>query len=226
MDGSAMDAAHRNLERLRPLLDRLTTAVAAGDAAEFEHLLDDLVHARRKDLFAELRRLTSQVRRALESFQCDARLADLAEKEVPDARHRLQHVLKLTDDAAHQTMDLIERCGPLVDMLATGPGKRPVGAKEAAAAVVSLRRNLSEMHLAQGYQDLTGQIVRGVITLVDEVESALSGLLRLVGESLGPASAKVTAPDTGHGPVVPGVDHGAAVQSQQDVDALLSGLGL
>ena len=221
-----MDAAQRNLERLRPLLDRLTTAVAAGDAAEFEHLLDDLVHARRKDLFAELRRLTGQVRKALEAFQCDARLANLAEKEVPDARQRLQHVLTLTDDAAHQTMDLIERCGPLVDILASSPGKRPASAKEAAAAVVSLRRNLSEMLLAQGYQDLTGQIIRNVITLVDEVETALSTLVQLAGEGVDAAEPAALASGQGFGPIVPGINHGAAVQSQQDVDALLSGLGL
>ena len=61
------------MQRLRPLLERLTAAVAADDAPEFERVLDDLVHARRKELFSELRRLTSQVRSALETFQLDAR---------------------------------------------------------------------------------------------------------------------------------------------------------
>ena len=221
-----MDAAQRNLERLRPLLDRLTAAVATGDAAEFEHLLDDLVHARRKDLFAELRRLTSRVRTALDSIQCDSRLSKLAEHEVPDARQRLRHVLKLTSDAAHQTMDLIERSGPLVDLLANVPGKRPVGAKEAAAAVVSLRSNLSEMLLAQGFQDLSGQIISSVIALVDEVETALSTLVQLAGEPYEAKPQAVVAAVNGFGPAVPGIDRGPAVQSQQDVDALLSGLGL
>ncbi len=36
-----------------------------------------------------------------------------AEQDVPDARQRLVHVLELTDDAAHQTMELIERAMPL-----------------------------------------------------------------------------------------------------------------
>ncbi len=46
-----MPATQRNLQRLRPLLQRLTAAVSAGDGPEFEQVLDDLVHARRKDLF-------------------------------------------------------------------------------------------------------------------------------------------------------------------------------
>jgi chemotaxis regulatin CheY-phosphate phosphatase CheZ len=29
-----------------------------------------------------------------------------------------------------------------------------------------------------------------------------------------------------HGPVVPGVEHGQVVNGQQDVDAMLSGLGM
>jgi chemotaxis protein CheZ len=219
----------RNLERLRPLLDRLTASVAAGDAHEFERVLDDLVHARRKDLFSELRRLTTHARSALEAFGANARFADLAEKEVPDARERLRHVLKLTDDAAHQTMDLIDNCGPLVDVIVgpAGATEAPADRQAVLKAANQLRRNLSDMLLAQGYQDLTGQIVRGVVTLVDEIETVLTRLAEVAGDVGGePGPAKVTVSSNGFGPVVPGVDHGAAVSNQQDVDALLDGLGL
>jgi chemotaxis protein CheZ len=219
-----MTDTQRNLERLRPLLDRLTAAVSAGDAPEFERVLDDLVHGRRKDLFAELRRLTARVRQALESFQLNARFSELAEKDVPDARQRLVHVMKLTDDAAHQTMDLIERATPLVTTLVS------TAADPTAAAVVAastqLRSHLSDVYLAQGYQDLTGQIVRGVIKLVDEVEGTLAGLMRIAGDAAKGDTTTVPLTVTGFGPVVPGVDHGAALGNQQDVDALLSDLGL
>lgn len=218
-----MSSSARNLQRLRPLLERLTAAVAADDAPEFERVLDDLVHARRKELFSELRRLTSQVRSALESFQLDARFATLTQTEIPNARQRLQHVMKLTDDAAHQTLDLIERSLPLVNVLAGPPDLQT---PDMVAAANTLRGNLSNMLLAQGYQDLTGQIVRGVITLVSEVETALGDLGRLAGEVPAPAASFGTTNVNGHGPVVPGVDHGAAVNDQHDVDALLLGLGL
>lgn len=221
--------SRRNLERLRPLLDRLTDAVAAGDGPEFERVLDDLVHARRKDLFSELRKLSSRTRSALEAFGNNARFTHLAEKEVPDARERLRHVMKLTDDAAHQTMDLIDHCGPLINVI-VGPAaadQPPADRAAVLAAAAQLRRNLSDMLLAQGYQDLTGQIVRGVVTLVDEIELVLSRLAEVAGNvDSDTRTVKVAVLSNGFGPVVPGVDHGAAVKNQQDVDALLDDLGL
>jgi len=218
-----MDTAQRNLERLRPLIVRLTAAVAANDASQLERLLDDLGEARRKDLVSELRRLTLQVRSALETFQFDERFAAFAGKDMPHARQRLAHVMTLTDEAAHQTMGLIEQSGPLVDVLVashTSPGP------ELSSAAAQLRRNLSEMLLAQGYQDLTGQIVRSVIKLVGEVEEALSGLTGLTEGTPTQAADAPAFNANGYGPVVPGVEHGSAVGSQHDVDALLSGLGL
>ena len=219
-----MNAGQRNVERLRPLIARLTAAAAANDAGELERVLDDLVHAHRRDLFAELKRLTTRVQSALEVFGLDARFAAFAETDMPDARQRLTHVMTLTDDAAHRTLGLIERCTPLVDELigAASP------AADVSATAAQLRRNLSDMLLAQGYQDLTGQILRGVITLVDEVETALSSLIGLSGdesEEAAPPAGRRANPN-GYGPVVPGVAHGVTVANQHDVDALLSGLGL
>jgi chemotaxis protein CheZ len=219
-----MTDTQRNLERLRPLLNRLTAAVSAGDAPEFERVLDDLVHGRRKDLFAELRRLTARVRQALESFQLNARFSELAEKDVPDARQRLVHVMKLTDDAAHRTMDLIERATPLVTTLVSTAADPT--APMVVDASTQLRAHLSDVYLAQGYQDLTGQIVRGVIKLVEEVEATLASLMRIAGEATEMRTNPLPVAVNGYGPIVPGVDHGAALGNQQDVDALLSDLGL
>src|SRR5580692_6181902 len=194
----SMADTKRNLERLRPLLDRLTAAVSAGDAPEFERVLDDLVHGRRKDLFAELRRLTARVRQALESFQLNARFSELAEKDVPDARQRLVHVMKLTDDAAHRTMDLIERATPLVSTLVAAAAEPT--APIVVAASTKLRSHLSDVHLAQGYQDLSGQIVRGVIKLVDEVEATLASLMRIAGEATERCMNTVPDAVNGYGP--------------------------
>src|SRR5580704_15625160 len=194
----SMTDTKRNLERLRPLLERLTAAVSAGDAPEFERVLDDLVHGRRKDLFAELRRLTARVRQALESFQLNARFSELAEKDVPDARQRLVHVMKLTDDAAHRTMDLIERATPLVTTLASKAADPT--APTVVAASTQLRSHLSDIYLAQGYQDLTGQIVRGVIKLVDEVEATLASLMRIAGEATDMRTNTAPAAINGYGP--------------------------
>ena len=93
--------------------------------------------------------------------------------------------------------------------------------------MAAVRSNLAEVLLAQGYQDLSGQIIRGVMTLVDELQEALGELVRIAGPVEDAASCSSESGSVrGHGPVVPGIDHGQAVSGQQDVDALLSDLGM
>jgi chemotaxis protein CheZ len=191
-------------------------------------------------LETELRRLTDDLQTALEDFRNDSRLAQLAEHEVPDARVRLQHVLKLTDDAAHQTLDLVEQSVPLAERttLAVRAMQQTQHAQLDPAIVAQfltttgqdmdrLRSNLSSMLLAQGYQDLSGQILRGVMKLVDELERTLARLLTLTCRGTPTASVAAkknsTAPS---GPAIPGLANGAAVSAQNDVDDLLTGLGL
>lgn len=201
------------------------------------------------DLLAELRDLTLNLRGALERFRLDARLVDLAEKEMPDARQRLAHVLTLTDSAAHRTLDLVEQSGPPAERVAREAAAlheqwtRFRGGGIGVAEYVELlermdrflvsartdselvRANLAEVLLAQGYQDLTGQIIRGVMNLVAEVESALVELTRLAHAADETAERPARPQSNGCGPAVPGVDSPAEVVSgQQDVDALLSGL--
>jgi len=90
-----------------------------------------------------------------------------------------------------------------------------------------VRNNLNEVVMAQGYQDLSGQIIRGVMKLVSELEVALVELVRLSKSGGGkPRAVAEEEVQRGYGPVVPGVSHGPAVSDQEDVDALLSGLGM
>ncbi len=228
----------------------LAGALAAGDDVRFLEELDALVQRRELALFGELRKLTSDLQSALDRFKLDPRLLTLAEKEVPDARHRLDHVLKLTDEAAHRTLDLVEQAAPLAERTAREAADivelwqrfraRSIAVDEFQRMVErmdvfldatrkdmdTVRSNLSEVLLAQGFQDLSGQIIRGVMKLVTELEVALADLIRL--SRAGPRSGQPLSDEThrGFGPAVPGVDHGPAVSGQDDVDALLSGLGM
>lgn len=233
----------------------LAGALAAGNEPLFLEELDRLIERRERNLFGELRKLTTDLQSALMRFSIDSRLVDLAEKEVPDARLRLDHVLKLTDEAAHRTMDLVEQSGPLAERTARQaediiePWRRfrsrsiavdefrdmiqrmDVFLESARTDMGKVRGNLAEVLLAQGYQDLSGQIIRGVMKLVGELETALVELVRLSKSGPGAERAKSTRPVSdetrrGFGPAVPGVAHGPAVSGQQDVDALLSGLGM
>ena len=229
----------------------LAGALAAGDERRFFSELDSLVQRREFALFGELQKLTNDLQGALQRFRIDSRLVDLAEKEVPDARHRLDHVLKLTDEAAHKTMDLVEQSGPLAERTARQADEIVVLWKRFRGRDIDLagfrdmlvrmdaflesartdmdqvRNNLNEVVMAQGYQDLSGQIIRGVMKLVSELEVALVELVRLSKSGGGkPRAVAEEEVQRGYGPVVPGVSHGPAVSDQEDVDALLSGLGM
>jgi chemotaxis protein CheZ len=96
----------------------------------------------------------------------------------------------------------------------------------ASADMNKVRENLSQVLVAQEYQDLSGQIIRGVMKLVTELEIALADLVRLA--QTGVRGARRVSDETrrGFGPPIPGIDSGRAVSGQQDVDALLSGLGV
>jgi chemotaxis protein CheZ len=209
---------------------------------------------REPDLLAQLADLTVNLRTALDRFRLDSRITALAEKEIPDARQRLTHVLKLTEAAAHRTLDLVERSGPIVDQAARDaadlleawgayPHRGHVGESlwpERAHAYLEralkdtdqVRGHLSEMLMAQGYQDITGQIIRSVIALVGEIEAVLGQLVAL---SNGEDTRRLPAlklPDSdgkqmqaGLGPQVPGVTTaGDAVAGQDDIDALLASM--
>lgn len=231
----------------------LAGALAAGNEELFHKELDALVERRERNLFGELRKLATGLQTALIRFSVDSRLVDLAEKEIPDARQRLDHVIKLTDEAAHRTMDLVEQSGPLAERTARQAGElmelwrrfrtRTIAVNDfrdmlqrmdlflgaTREDMDKVRGNLAEVLLAQGYQDLSGQIIRGVMKLVEELETALVELVRL---SSGPSPRKQAteqgsaSSSRGFGPQVPGIDRGPAVSGQQDVDALLSGLGM
>lgn len=245
---SVPEAGSPSRAQLQTLVAALGEALKSGDEAALLAGLDGLVRHREQALFEQLRRLTSDLQAALERFSVDSRLVDLAEKEVPDAHHRLAHVLELTDQAAHRTMDLVERCGPLAERTARAVTElrepwqlfrerriEPAQFRllisrldafllEAGGDMEAVRANLSEVLLAQGYQDLSGQIIRSVMTLVTELEAALVNLVRLSRNEH--ASTPLQDAQRGCGPAVPGIDAGPAVADQQDVDALLSGLGM
>jgi chemotaxis protein CheZ len=228
----------------RQWVEAMHDALALQDEHAFAAAVQGFNAAQESSVMTSVRKVTADLQAALEQFRSDSRLVDLAERQVPDARARLAHVLKLTDDAAHHTMDLVDQCCPLVDAIAQGAGRlqpllqaapgatggqsAEIGAflTQAATHSKTVRARLGDVLLAQGYQDLSGQIIRSVMKLVDELEVALGDLVRIgsFGGEHGTRPVESTA--TGHGPVVPGVEHGETVGGQDDIDAMLSGLGM
>ena len=241
-------------ERYGSMVASLQAALDAGDDRAFRGAFDTLREGLSAEFMPELKRLTESAESALARFRERARIDALADQEVPDARKRLAHVVKLTDEAAHRTLDLVERSGPLIEQTAKEAAElmeawKVHGSRTLAAASLwperalgfmersledadRVRSLLTEMLMAQGYQDITGQIIRSVIALVGEIEMVLGQLVALSNgddtrrmPALSIPVAKSSTMMSGLGPQVPGVSSpGEAVAGQDDIDALLASM--
>ncbi len=243
----------RNDEYLA-LARKLIEQIGAGEDEAAAVTIDEFTRLRELELFRELGALTRDLHEALKSFRVDTRIGEIAGTEIPDARERLNHVITLTDQAAHRTLTAIEASLPLVGEIG-GTARdlrerwqrfrqRDLSVEEfrllsqemdSFLDVVdrhgtSVQASLTDALMAQDYQDLTGQIIRRVIGLVQEVEDSLVELVRISGARIAeenrPAADKKSKEDApkGHGPAVPGQDTGV-VSGQDEVDDLLSSLG-
>jgi chemotaxis protein CheZ len=92
-----------------------------------------------------------------------------------------------------------------------------------------LQTQLNEVLMAQGFQDLTGQILRRVIELVREVEDSLIHLLTMFGtqENNNEVDESELLADASkpEGPIINADERDDVVSGQDDVDDLLSSLG-
>jgi len=233
----------------------LVAELEAGNVAAAEHAIDELGRIREQSLFRELGKMTRQLHDSLTSFALDSRMQSLAESDIPDAKARLNHVITMTEDSANRTLTAVESTLPIAEQLQNSANdlhdqwerfrNKDMSVDEFRSmskeidAFLSITRdnagrihgNLSEVMMAQGFQDLTGQIIRRVINLVQEVEDNLVELIRLSGSVETEAGDKAAAQQNnelmqGVGPQVPGVgDTTGSVSGQDEVDDLLSSLG-
>lgn len=181
-----------------------------------------------------------EVGRLLATLGWDVTLHRLAE-EVPDARARLGYVAQMTDSAANKVLNLVDEAQPRCEAAATeaaalsgrlallaehpdlGVGESRALLAEAAAALAhqaEVNRHqaglLSQIMLAQDFQDLSGQVIKKVVGILDHAELQLQQLL---SQTDGPEAA-TPAPSRLQGPQVPD-----KAMVQEDVDDLLASLG-
>lgn len=228
----------------------LVSALEQGDEATADSLLDEIAGLRETQLFNEIGRLTRQLHDTMSSFVVDSKIATMTEKDIPDAKERLQYVITMTEQAADQTLTVVEDLVPIAEQLNEQASaleqkwdrfldrempyqefkdmSREIAAhfKETKQSLETVQTGLNEILMAQGFQDITGQVIRRVIELVHEVEAGMVEMIRISGKHQTgnkPGSAEPELP----GPVVPGVDdkQGDVATNQDDVDDLLSSLG-
>lgn len=231
----------------------LVACLEAGREVDALNLIARLAGFRDSILFHEVGRLTRELHDAINSFVIDSKLANIAETQMPDAAERLTYVIDMTEKAANTTLTAVEDAMPLAETLKVDSGRLAASWErfrarqmdvhdfrgmsreleaflhDTQANAAALNDKLSEVLMAQDYQDLTGQIIGKVIALVQDVEAKLVELVRLSGVPRGAGDSEQPDSDAANtraqGPIIPGVDTVDAVQGQDEVDDLLSSLG-
>ena len=221
-------------------------------------------------LYCQVGKLTRELHDSINDFVNDSRMQMMTSEDMPDARQRLKHVIELTEQSAHKTMSLIEHSNPLLSTMQKRVSVLQQQLQDSksnenlnflseeidaflhlvSSSSKKISSDMNEIMLAQNYQDLTGQVIQKVSTLVQEVEKNLLTLLQLgnklltdktsLNKASGYEQVEVVATNIargdkaeddqkqnnlGYGPAVPGVSKGDVLQSQEDVDDLLSSLG-
>jgi len=166
---------------------------------------------------------------------------------LPDAKDRLAYVANLTEQAACRVLNATDIAGPLVDDIENSSrvlGERwdKVFANQASTEEFKLlaaetraflkeqlpqktqatHGQLTEIMMAQDFQDLTGQVIKKIVSLAQELESGLMGLLI---EVLPETKRTEEVASLMNGPVVNAEGRTDVVVNQEQVDDLLDSLG-
>lgn len=223
-------------------------------------LIHSLYEVRDRHVFQSVGRLTRALHDAIVNFNVDAGIprgaSDPNGWEIRDASDRLHYVLAMTQEAANKTMDRVESAAPIAMNLGREAAtlraeweklrRRELSKEEFSAlyervgeflehlgtGTAQLNKNLQDIILEQGYQDLTGQVLKKVIGLVTDVEKELVHLVRIAGqveEVAGIARAEQpespAQPQQPEGPQIHAKQRADVMNGQDDVDDLLSSLG-
>ncbi|MBX2859389.1 MAG: protein phosphatase CheZ [Cellvibrionaceae bacterium] len=249
------------LAQLQKDSSQLVEKLQNNDFDEATSLINTLVELRDSHIFNSVGKLTRALHSAIVNFHVDADFdsnpPEVNTSEIRDASDRLQYVIDLTQKAADTTMDKVEAIAPVAANLGQEAGrirdewkrlKRREMSKEEFKGLYGevdgflgemelgtkeLSNSLQDIILEQGYQDLTGQVLKRVIGLITDVERELVNLMRIAGQvekvtgldSEGEPIAAVESSTKGEGPQIHADKRDDVVSGQDDVDDLLSSLG-
>jgi chemotaxis protein CheZ len=262
---SADHAAETFISALRDHRCELMKNLEGNDLASASDLIRQIYLSSNETVYHEVGRLTRALHDALRDFNLDLGLDASTEvenelSEMVDARSRLNYVITMTENAANKTMDRVDEAAPLAQSIMDDS----LALKEEWRAFVSAESKNNEAHEAlfnrvdahlsavakssqgvhscltdilmeQGYQDLSGQVIKRVIELVSDVERSLVRLVKIASNLeavAGMQSQVAVRPEMNEkqrikaeGPLVSSASRKHIVSGQDDVDDLLSSLG-
>jgi len=198
------------------------------------------------DIIVRLGALTRMLRDSLQELGLEQAIADAADA-IPDARGRLTYVVEMTTQAANRVLTCVEQAQPEQDQLKQQAEalqtrwdqwfEEPKSFDEAKALVMATREHLAsipvitgktnqlllEIMMAQDFQDLTGQVIKKMMHVVEQIETQL---LMVLLDNI-PDNARVSPTQKNsllNGPQIDTTASGV-IADQSQVDDLLDSLG-
>jgi chemotaxis protein CheZ len=174
------------------------------------------------------------------------KLIEKAASDIPDARDRLDYVARLSEQAAKRVLDATDAASPLQDgidasaaelsrswqgLLDSGEGsaewrslaERTIASLgESRSAASATKGHLMDIMMAQDFQDLTGQVIKRITGIAQNLEKQLVQVL----VDFAPAEVKREFDNSLlNGPQINPEGNTEVVADQGQVDDLLDSLG-
>ena len=243
-DGSAEDS-----QDLQDLFDSIAqkqqnAAASASDTAATTEGSD--AWPAQDKVFKQVGLMARQLHDTLGALGYD-KLIEKTVSAIPDARDRLAYIANLTEQAACKVLNATDIANPLQEELEEGAvllankwdalyankltveefkllaSETRAYLKNAVPQRTSATKDqLMEIMMAQDFQDLTGQVIKKVVALAQDLESQLMGLLI---ETMPGEKRTESVQTLLNGPVINAEGRTDVVGSQQQVDELLDSLG-
>ena len=199
-----------------------------------------------KRVFSQVGQMARQLHDTLGALGYD-KLIEKTVNAIPDARDRLAYIANLTEQAACKVLNATDVANPLQEELEAGAAlladkwdalyanrmgvdEFKLLASETRAFLknavpqrtVATKEQLLEIMMAQDFQDLTGQVIKKVVALAQDLESQLMNVLI---ETMPGEKRTESVQSLLNGPVINADGRSDVVVSQQQVDDLLDSLG-
>ena len=241
-DGSTDDS-----QDLQALFDSIASKIpSAAHAGEVEDAQESAEWPVQKKVFTQVGQMARQLHDTLGDLGYD-KLIEKTVNALPDAKDRLAYIANLTEQAACKVLNATDIANPLQEELEAGASL--LGAKwdslfanqmgvddfrllaaETRAFLknavpqrtAATKEQLLEIMMAQDFQDLTGQVIKKVVAVAQELETQL---LSVLIETMPGEKRTESVNSLLNGPVINAEGRSDVVGSQQQVDDLLGSLG-
>ena len=217
-------------------------ASAAAGAEQEQEQEQEQDGGAEKKMFERLGGIVRLLHDSLRELGYDKALSE-ASSQITDAQDRLEYVASLTEQAANKVLNTLDEGMPAQDLLSkkakemetrwadlfagklsidqfkTLAGDARGFAEAVTLATEAEKARLLDIMMAQDFQDITGQLIKKVVTITKTVEHDLAQLLR--DNAPAEVREKLQAkPSLMSGPALPSV-----ALDQDNVDCLLADLG-